>query len=338
MTNSPTTILCKWIILVAFPLFLSKQIYSENLEKVFYKTDQYAISIKGITDPKTLAIKLTSPFNTNLEKVRSIFRWMAENIAYDTKEYHLKDNESAYRKLFYTIPNTTKNLDSVYDYQLAKYVIRNKKGICEGYAVLFKILCDFANIKSEVIHGMAKNNIKMVGTVFAENNAWNAVMIDNTWKLLDVTWCSGYCDSNVTQFTRNFNDVYFLIAPNQMILNHWPTDSKWQLFPNHFSESQFFSFPLIRDGFFSENISSFYPLNGIVEAKAGNKIQIEIRTPVEPTDITVLTKSGNNEVHMKRQEKSVVFEYTITSDKEDCLDIFYNSKCIMSYRIVLMPK
>lgn len=326
----------KNILVLLFLFFLSIPIYSQVNRTNFSKIDAYAKTVKGINDIGILSKKLTSPYKTDLEKTRSIFRWLTENIAYDTKEYHVPDSLSSYTKLFYKLDPAAKNIYALHDLEIAKYVLKNKKGICSGYATLFKVLCDSAGLKAEVVEGIAKNSVKNVGVAMKQNHAWNAIFIDNKWQLLDATWASGFCDENVKTFTKEYNDSYFLTPPNKLIINHFPTDSKWFLFSNPPLQTQFLSYPLAHNGYFEKNISSYAPTNGIIEAKIGNKISFTLNMP-EETNISASSKTGGNTVTIKRQEKTVTFEYIVSSDKDDELVIYVENEAILSYRVVLVP-
>ncbi|MGZ4035692.1 MAG: transglutaminase domain-containing protein [Bacteroidia bacterium] len=328
----------KYILLSILTFFIADFSFSQNVKVNFSKIDAYAISVKGINDPGKLSKKLTSPYKTDLEKARSIFRWIAENIAYDTKEFHSDSAHSIHYKIYKDIDMTVKNPDNEFNLRLSEYVLKNKKGICEGYAALFKVLCDSANLKAEIINGIAKNSVKNIGTAMSENHAWNAIFLDNKWQLLDATWASGSCNDSITKFTKKYDDCYFLTLPNKMIINHFPTNSKWFLFPNPPTRAQFLSYPLAYAGYFENSISSYTPANGIIEAKPGNKISFSINMPAESSAISVSSRTGNNDVNIKKQEKIVTYEYVVSSDKDDELTIYMNNEAVFSYRIVTLPK
>lgn len=311
--------------------------YSQTEKTDFSKIDLYAKSVKGITDIGKLSQKLTSPYDTDLKKTRSIFRWITENIAYDTKEYHADSAHSIHYQIYNKLSDDDKDRDEEFNSQLVQYILKNKKAICEGYSILFKAMCDSADIKAEIVEGKSKNSIKKVGVPSKEDHAWNAVYIDNKWALLDVTWASGTCNDSTTRFSKKFNESYFLTAPNKFIINHYPTDKKWMLIPSPPTETQFYSYPLVYSGYFKNNISSFSPTNGIIEGKIGNKITFEIKTAEDGSSVTVQTAKGNNGVTMKKQEKIITYEYTVTSDKEDELVIYLNKEAVFAYRIIVVP-
>lgn len=183
--------------------------YSQTEKVNFLKIDFYAKSVKVVNEIGKLSNKLTSPYDTDLKKTRSIFRWITENIAYDTQEYHADSAHSIHYQIYNKISDDVKNKDEEFNYQLIQYILKNKKAVCEGYSILFKALCDSANIKAEVIVGKSKNSISKVGVPSKEDHAWNAVYIDDKWVLLDVTWASGTCNDSTTKFSKNLMRVIF---------------------------------------------------------------------------------------------------------------------------------
>ena len=76
-----------------------------------------------------LANSLTKNCETDLEKTRAIFVWIASNITYDMVAFKAGEYP---------------------DYN-ARSVLKNKSGLCEGYARLFHALATEADIKSEII-------------------------------------------------------------------------------------------------------------------------------------------------------------------------------------------
>jgi hypothetical protein len=56
----------------------------------FALIDRYVLTVEDSSVEK-LARKLMKPCKTEKEKVRAIFRWVAENVAYDVEGYHNKN-------------------------------------------------------------------------------------------------------------------------------------------------------------------------------------------------------------------------------------------------------
>src|SRR5215216_4450927 len=96
----------------------------------------YKVRSVQATSPDSLCYKLTSGYTTDIEKLRSIFRWITENIDYRTKNY------SFYKKgKQHSV--TVELEDSVYESKplnerIAIDVLKKREAVCDGYARLFK--------------------------------------------------------------------------------------------------------------------------------------------------------------------------------------------------------
>jgi cell fate (sporulation/competence/biofilm development) regulator YmcA (YheA/YmcA/DUF963 family) len=168
----------------------------------FSKIDQRAIKVprKISKDLSTLTDFLIHDYTTDLEKVRSFYTWIAYHIKYDNTAY-TRDRKRINRS----------NAD----------VLDRGQAVCFGYATLFKSMCEIANIPCEIVYGYPKNQINNVVDLSTANHVWNAVLVDEKWRLLDITWGSG---NDKAQFEH-----YFLTPADKMIYSHLPADPMWQL-------------------------------------------------------------------------------------------------------------
>jgi transglutaminase/protease-like cytokinesis protein 3 len=319
----------------------------------FSVIDKRVITIQA-SSADSLSKKLTTPYKTQLEKVRSIFKWITENIEYDVKGYY--SPKGLYSGLFRP---TISTIDSViqkdYNDRIVEKVLTERRAICDGYARLFKTLCDYANIQSVVITGYVRWYSDPIGVVTERKHAWNAVLINNKWQLLDPTWASGTVDNAVTMFTKKYNNFYFLTDPVQMFNDHYPSDIKWALFPNPPNRQQFYSYPFFHEDFYTSKIISYKPANGVVEVTIVNKtVRIELETndkkkelyvmeypyQIDTTNYDLVDDSLSMEELDKKYApkykivgKKIYWDYELQSDKTERLDILYNDKLILSYRI-----
>jgi transglutaminase/protease-like cytokinesis protein 3 len=201
--------------------------YAQPVVKTDYAfTDNFAKGASG-KNAKDLSWYLAGPFVNNEQKVRAFFTWIASNIEYDVENYRNLDH--IYQSIEY--PNkfveAAKN-DSLYSHLIADLVIKRKKGICDGYARLFKTMCDYERIPCVLITGYADWQVELnSSSKYTENHAWNAVYINKKWKLIDVTWASGYCDETVTTYTKLFEPAYFFADPSFFYKHHLPTNLSW---------------------------------------------------------------------------------------------------------------
>lgn len=202
--------------------------------------DYQAIDNYALRTPKSeaeslarLASYLTKTARNDHEKVRVIFRWLTDNIAYDVNSYfNGKQSDCS--------PNG---------------VLRNRKSVCEGYASLFEALCLLSNLEVKKIRGYAKGYGYRPGEKFrSTNHSWNAIKIDGKWHLLDVTWGAGHVTGG-KKFIKSFEPFYFLTPPDQFIFSHLPVDSAWQLLENPITLQEYENQAYLRPSFFKLGFS-----------------------------------------------------------------------------------
>jgi len=167
-----------------------------------------------------------------------IFYWITCNIEYDTVSYFTKN----------------------YADQSAEGVFRTKKGVCAGYANIYKYLCDQLNISCEEVSGYSKGyGFDEREDVFKEtDHAWNAIEIDHHWYLIESTWGSGrLTDQKI--FQHELNSYYFCPRPNEMIYHHLPENEKWQLLRLPIKKTQYMQMPKIQPIYFELNLELINP-------------------------------------------------------------------------------
>ena len=177
------------------------------------KALQLPDSLTKTTDK--IAAYMTSNFETDKDKARAIFIWVASNIEYDI------DNMFAI---------------NFYEKKEAKIAkpLSTRKGICENYAGLFTDICIKAGIKSFVIEGYTKQS----GFVDYIPHAWSAALIDSSWFLFDPTWGSGYVNNG--KFVKKINNDYYMVSPATLIKSHIPFDYLWQFLDYPVTNQEFY--------------------------------------------------------------------------------------------------
>lgn len=197
--------------------------------------DSYARSINTLSD------YLTAPARTDMDKVRVIYAWMVSHIQYD-----LAAANSAYRQKYYS------------EKEYATRVLQKRKGLCTGYALLFKYLLKRAGVDAASIRGYARTDDKESGLpVAVVDHEWNAVRIDSEWYLLDLAWAVSTAEEG-----QSSNDFYFLTPPDQFVSQHFPTDPRWQLLAQPVSKPEFDRFPKLYAPYFAMGYSPDFPKNG----------------------------------------------------------------------------
>jgi hypothetical protein len=137
-------------------------------------------------------------------KAKMLHDWEALSISYDVKAYFAN-----------SIPD-----------QGAYSVLARKCAVCAGYAALYKLLCDLGGIECAVVSGQARGLNFSSGKGLMGHD-WNAVRIDGVWRPVDVTWDSGYVNSE-KDYGHHYGTSYFLLDPEFMIYTHFPASARQQ--------------------------------------------------------------------------------------------------------------
>lgn len=199
-------------VLMAFSL-LSAQ------AKDFKAVDKYALNAppESCQNLITLAHYLggNGKFNER-EKARSIYTWITHKIRY---------NQSIIEQNLLGTPENARM-------QQADQVLANRKGVCEGYANLYKALAKEMGLNTFTVSGKCRTQD---GQIPELDHAWIAIRINEDWLLSDPTWGAGHYDSKSGKIIPPRDD-YFLVAPSTMIRDHYPHDPVWQL--NRFPMTQ----------------------------------------------------------------------------------------------------
>jgi hypothetical protein len=323
-----------------FFLLLTISSFSQRLPAAFSYIDTKVLSIETCS-PDSLSQKLTASYVTDREKIRSIFRWITENIAYktrnyigyrNTKQYQLEEKEDSLSE------------SASLNERIARDVLKQKEAVCDGYSRLLKVLCNYAGIRAEIVTGYARADINRMGAQFKSNHRWNAVLLDSSWYLLDATWASGYIAYSNNRFVKAYNEYYFLTPPEDFIRDHYPEDARWSLLSNPPTLKEFYRTPFRHSAFSKYSIQSFAPQKGVIEASVGDTVKVELN--MATVDRLIASDTLKDEVAwlpyankleplqpVIADDKKVTYQYPITSENIEWLNIIYNNDVILRYKL-----
>jgi transglutaminase/protease-like cytokinesis protein 3 len=286
-----------------------------------------------------LSRELVAHSTSDMHKVRSIFRWITDNISYQVRPAFT----SSYAKRYYK----EEEEDSVFGYssldeRIAASVIRKREAVCDGYARLFKTLCDYAGIRAEVVLGYARTSGGR-GAQFRSNHKWNAVFLDGKWQLLDATWASGFISFS-GDFIRHYDDFYFLTPPDQFIRDHYPEDLFWTLLQEPPAIKEFSRSPFRYSGFAKKRIVSFKPASGVIEAAAGDTLLFEVEAFDEHknlwiTDSAIIDTAEISVFASWPKTKNIVkgdkayYSYVVPPTPSTWLYLVYNEENVLRYKL-----
>ena len=97
-------------------------------------------------------------------KARAIYRWIGRNISYD----HIAAIDRSQRVS-------------------AAHVLETGKGICLGYAALYRDMCAAVGIDAFIVSGYG---LTTPGSALPDkpNHAWNSILLNGQWYFVDATW------------------------------------------------------------------------------------------------------------------------------------------------------
>lgn len=162
-------------------------------------------------DYSQVAEQIVDGCTTPYDKAYAIYRWLCDNISYDT-------SFSIY------------TADECWD---------NRRGVCQAYSELFYRLGEAVGLQSIIVTGDARPSADRM-----DGHAWIFAIVDgnNAGIMIDPTWGAG--SVNGTVFTRNeHDDTWFNVDPYWLIFTHYPSNEQFQLLPQPISRSQFEALP-----------------------------------------------------------------------------------------------
>ena len=205
----------------------------------FSSLDEKSKSVpNSLKKSKEIANYLTYGLNSDTEKARALYIWIAHNIRYDLKK--LKSDE---------VYHSSK--------EIVDEALNYRKGMCIHYSELFHEMAAIADLESYLINGIVRNEF---GVMEEFSHAWNGIKIDSSYYMIDVTWAAGYVSND--QYVHRFRDNYFLKLPSEFIKDHMPFDPIWQFLTSPINYDDFdlghFSNTEARGQFsFSDSIFNF---------------------------------------------------------------------------------
>lgn len=279
-------------------------------------------------DPQELSSLITKPYDSPREKSEAIYYWVTHNIKYDLRELKKlkkKDNSKPMRL-------TSEEVQLRYQKMISE-TIKQKKGVCQDYAILFKELCNNAGIECEKVGGWMKNNAQKTSDL-GERHAWNVIKIDNEWEVVDPTSGSGYRNRK-GKFEFAFNPHYFFMDKEIFKMSRFPREEEWQLTENKVDKKVFKKFPFLGNGFMELNGKNISQKESKIYIKRGTSVDITFESDAPISKLVVANHKKGKVFPYEVQREGTVNSITLnTKDFRNGLYFFYDDKKLLFiYRI-----
>ncbi|MEP0264910.1 transglutaminase domain-containing protein [Dokdonia sp.] len=290
---------------------------------------------KSIHTIKSLSDRIQHDFSTKETQTRAIYTWIATNIAYDLIDYY--SLRSPNRIYYYSEEERVRKIREAQTALINK-TLQTKKGLCEGYATLFHVLCEELGIPSVIINGYTKTDSKLIGTSPGfKNHAWNAVYLNDQWHLIDVTWGAGQEIEYRRKWQFQFNESYYKVAPEIFVKHHYPQNPIWQLIESPITKEDFFKKPLFYSSYFSSGAVLSDAQNGTILLSKNTKY-IYLHFEEVPKDRTLYyTTQANKEprkVRIKQHPKGgFTAKIKVTERYPITLTIYNKQEAIIDFKV-----
>lgn len=332
-----------------FTAMLSGVAFSQD----FASIDSYAGNVKYNGDLKQLTTDVTAKSNTPIEKTRAIYDWIVENISYDIKEFNTNKNGHKVAIDCKTPAECDlKKIQIENDY--IEQVLKKKRGVCSGYAKLFKRMCQLADITCYEINGYTKDKPNQVGRMGTLNHAWNSVIIDKKIYYFDLTWAAGQCDTDANgalkEFVKKRNDFYWMIPLEKLSIDHYPEKPN-DLVGFNISKEEY------RDHVFIEKsilpiTEVMKPESGIIKAKLGDTINFKVKYSGKLDKLQINTNIKRNQrmfdadgatieraaakqeyIPFVKEEEIYYFDYIISDERIKSIEVLFDYNLKLKFNV-----
>ena len=213
-------------------LLLGISMYAQDFERIDATILLYP---KTFNAPEDLSRFITRDFVTDEEKVRAMYSWIVQNIAYEPDEY--KQFDFKFKNYRERNQKEEKTREKVIRRTLQKGI-----AVCEGYAMLLEKLCELQGISNYLVRGDTKSNFDDIGRPFAKNHMWNVIFIEGKPFLFDPTWGAGRYNG---KFIKEPSYFYYKTPPDLFFKTHYPEMLEDAYIDKIVSREVFSSMPLI---------------------------------------------------------------------------------------------
>lgn len=243
---------------------------------------------------------LVKDLNTDYERYRAIFRWIAENIAY-------------------SFANKTRD---------PQKVLQKRAGVCMGYSALFQIMCQKAGLACETVAGYAKTDVSDIGVKQSKtNHEWNVISLYGKRYLIDATWAAG----NYTgKFVKDFDESYFLSDPKFLVLSHYPQDTSYLFLKEKITYDDFIKFPIVYSGFVKNKLN--FPSIPDGRLKKDFKMVFYSDVPVESCYGGFYGEKGTISIDISRNDSQYIIQHKFPLMSKGEFTLYVNGKAVFGFK------
>jgi|GEM_PF-458812 len=261
-------------------------------------------------------------FKTDEEKIRAIYGWIINNIAYNPEEYDAFN----YKFKNYRERNSKEEITRI---KIIQRTLQKGTAVCEGYAMLFEKLCELQGIQNYLVRGDIKTSFKDIDRPFQKIHMWNVAYIDEEPFLFDATWGAGKYNQ---KFIKEPSYYWYKTDPKQFIKSHYPDLVEDAFIDFIFRKETFANLPLIiKQDLLIEDVKR--PENGMISS-LGNEKEITFLLKIEPPkSISYSYNFGKIEKIKKFKSVDGFLEFKIKTKSRSNLIVYFNNEPALAYKV-----
>ena len=252
--------------------------------------------------PSTIGGYIAAHEPSQAGRARAIHDWVADRIAYDGPNYRA----------------------GIYPPQDADTVLKNRIGVCAGYAKLFSAIAKAAGLEARYVVGTVRGaDMRPDG----ESHAWNAVKVDGGWYLVDTTWDAGYLEG--ATFVKRYKAVYFATPPEVFLVDHFPDEKPWQLMNAPLDRGEFFRRPMMSAELYADGFTLLSPDRSAVTTEGPFTVELE-----NPKKLYMLVQDAKKNCKVTRAQTRISGTCDVTSKGAHRIELFASPVEYGSYHYV----
>jgi transglutaminase/protease-like cytokinesis protein 3 len=323
----------KKFLLVIFASIYTSLSMAQISQELIDKVTTYPSSFKMY---EQLSERIINDFEGDYDRAAAIYTWMASNIRYDAKAFF---SGRVQRIAHFSYRNEAEKYQKEQELrdELASKTLKTKKAVCQGYAELFRLLCQACAIQCEVISGFSRTGLNDIGKArSAPDHAWNAIRINDKWILADATWGAGYVDYKSRKFVPNFTSAYFDVKPTVFAYSHFPEDEQWNF--TALTLNDFWEQPLFFPSFFSLGMELVSPSKGVIAKAKRGMIIIELKVSggkEHAFNYAFRDMKYMKDAKVKKDGKLLTLSIETGNRRSAYLDIIIDGETVMTYKLKL---
>ena len=314
-------------------LFLNVIFLHATFAQNYTKVDKIVANYpEKFSSTEELAEKIQNDFSSESDKARAIYSWIAFNISYDYNAFlhPAKSQAFSYR----TEAEKQRKIKSFND-NILQSAFKSHKAVCEGFTLLYSHLATLVGLKSQIIRGDSKTRLSDIGRKnLSSNHAWNMVLVDGKWRLVDVTWGQGYYNENKGKMVKDFSSFYFDTPPNYFFTKHFPDSGTY--LDDKLDKEAFLNGPLIYNKMIENDSEVIAPDSGLIEVKNGNKVTFRITNISKSSQVYYLNKRNQlvKIENPKEKRGSLEFQVTINKNIGQFITFYLDTNSIVSFKVI----